>query len=94
MIFAGSGTGIVVSLFVIFFMLMPRFSHPSLKTYLFIYIISFIVIVILRLHDILLGDFIVNVLEKDVTFTGRTRIWDVVIEKIKTQLVTWIRSGK
>lgn len=92
-IFAGSGTGIVVSLFVIFFMLMPRFSHPSLKTYLFIYIISFIVIVILRLHDILFGDFIVNVLEKDVTFTGRTRIWDVVIEKIKQNWLLGLGQG-
>ncbi len=54
----------------------------SLKNYFITYICLFISIVILKLQNIF-SFIIVDLLKKDLTFTGRTYIWNSVIELIK-----------
>ncbi|NGY85282.1 O-antigen ligase family protein [Bacillus megaterium] len=78
-----SGTGIVVSFLAILFVILPKKYFPSFITYFWIYIVVFLTIVIFRLQELLFGDFIINVLHKDMTFTGRTYIWDLVLDLIK-----------
>lgn len=75
---AGSGTGIVVVLLTILVILLPKHILPQYFTYIIIYFTAFLAIIILRLQEKLFGDFIVNVLKKDITFTGRTQIWDTI----------------
>jgi O-antigen ligase len=53
----------------------------NIKVFSYIYIASFLAIVILRLQN-LFSFFIVDVLHKDITFTGRTYIWDYVYQFI------------
>ena len=48
-----------------------------------IYILIFFAIIIYRLQEVLLGDFITNTLNKSLTFTGRTYIWDFVLNIIR-----------
>lgn len=52
------------------------------KTYLFISVLLFFGIVVFHWQDYF-SDFIVNVLHRNTTFTGRTMIWDRTIEYIK-----------
>lgn len=78
---AGSGTGVVISILSAIFILLPIKKHLSYDIYLMIYVFSFFSIVIFRMQELFLSDFIVNYLGKDLTFTNRTFIWDVVIQK-------------
>lgn len=78
-----SGTGIVIALLSILFVFAPKRFFPSFFSYFFIYVVTFLSIVIFRLQEVFLGNFIVNVLHKDITLTGRTYIWDWVISYIK-----------
>ncbi|MED4006498.1 O-antigen ligase family protein [Priestia aryabhattai] len=78
-----SGTGIVISFLAILFVVLPKKYFPSFTTYFWIYIVAFFTIVVFRLQELLFGDFIINVLHKDMTFTGRTYIWDLVLNLIK-----------
>ncbi|MGF9775894.1 O-antigen ligase family protein [Priestia aryabhattai] len=88
-----SGTGIVVSLLTIIFVLFPKKLLPSFYTYLLAYFITFFSIVIFRLQEILFGDFIVDVLHKDMTFTGRTYIWDLVLNALKNSWFLGLGRG-
>lgn len=54
----------------------------NIKNYFFVYIVSFFSIVIFRIQN-LFKFIIVDILDRDLTFTGRTYIWDYVIEFIK-----------
>ncbi|MDG0030624.1 O-antigen ligase family protein [Priestia sp. Y58] len=78
-----SGTGIVISFLAILFVVLPKKYFPSFTTYFWTYIVAFFTIVVFRLQELLFGDFIINVLHKDMTFTGRTYIWDLVLNLIK-----------
>lgn len=78
-----SGTAIVISFLIVLFILFPKKYFPSFTTYLCFYIFIFLAIVIFRLQDILFGSFITNVLHKDMTFTGRVDIWDLVLDLLK-----------
>ena len=54
----------------------------NIKNYFLVYIVSFFSIVIFRIQN-LFKFIIVGILDRDLTFTGRTYIWDYVIEFIK-----------
>ncbi|MDA1843948.1 hypothetical protein PDK16_18490 [Bacillus cereus] len=88
-----SGTGIMVSFLTILFIFLPKKVFPTFKTYLYIYIVVFFSIVIFRLQEVLFGDFIINVLHKDMTFTGRTYIWDVVLNAMKESWILGFGRG-
>lgn len=77
-----SGTSIVIFVCMICFLLLYKKLSLTFNFYLIIYIALFLLIVIYRLQEKLFGNFIVNVLHKDITFTGRTYIWDIVLENI------------
>ncbi|MFS8351790.1 O-antigen ligase family protein [Bacillus nitratireducens] len=88
-----SGTGIMVSFLTILFIFLPKKVFPTFKTYLYIYIVIFFTIIVFRLQELLFGDFIINVLHKDMTFTGRTYIWDVVLNVIKESWILGFGGG-
>jgi O-antigen ligase len=88
-----SSTGIVVVTLTVFFIFFKNITLPSFNKNLFIYVCIFFLIIIYRLQDILLGNFIVNVLKKDITFTGRTYIWDVLIVNIKQSPLLGVGKG-
>lgn len=81
--YAGVGTGIV-SLIVIDILLVigyiSRLKFSVLQTFI-IYIIFEILIVFLKIQN-MFSYIIVDVLGKDLTFTGRTDVWNRAIEKI------------
>lgn len=78
----GSGTGVIVAILLTIFLLGWKKHLPSFKKYLVIYSIIFFAIVIFRLQDVLFGSFITDTLNKTITFTGRTYIWDFVLSII------------
>lgn len=78
----GSGTGVIVAILLTLFLFGWKKQLPSLKNYMVIYLIMFFAIVIFRLQDVLFGSFITNTLNKTITFTGRTYIWDFVLSVI------------
>ncbi|HDR7703262.1 MULTISPECIES: O-antigen ligase family protein [Bacillus] len=80
---SASGTGIVVAIVTTLFLVVNKRYFPSLKNYLLIYVILFFSIVVFRLQEFLFGDFIINVLHKDITFTGRTYVWDLIFNTIQ-----------
>lgn len=82
-----SGTAIVILILVSIFLITYKKYTFSIKTYLLVYISLYFSIVIFRLQEVLFGNFIVNVLEKDITFTGRTHVWDIVLYYLK---YSWI----
>lgn len=87
-ILSGSST-LLVGLFLIFiFMFFKKiFIYRKIlntKTYLVSYIAMFFGIIIFRIQN-LFSFIIVNVLKRDLTFTGRIYIWDYVIEFIKSK---------
>ena len=52
-----------------------------------IYAIAYVQIVIFRIQETVFKDFIVNVLHKNVTLTGRTLIWDFVMKIIPSSFI-------
>lgn len=81
--FSGSGTALVIMGLAVIFLSMYKFYSLSFKTYILVYFFIFVSIVILRLQEVLFGELITNYLNKDISFTGRTYIWDIALEKIK-----------
>jgi O-antigen ligase len=85
-----NSTGLVGLLIIISFITLPKkikdFKIFNIMNYFMVYISSFIFIVVLRLQNYF-SFFIVDFLHKDLTFTGRTYIWDSVIETIKYKLI-------
>lgn len=79
MIFVWSGTGVIVLFFILAYMFfiskkkVSRYIDFRLCTLLGI--LAFLGIVIFRATDIF-SNYIVNYLGKDITFTGRTLLWD------------------
>lgn len=83
---SGSST-LLVGLFLtlIFMALKKIFIHKKIMnvySYIITYITAFLGIIILRIQN-WFSFIIVNVLKRDLTFTGRIFIWDYVIEFIK-----------
>lgn len=74
-----SGTATVIAILTLVFALFPKRISPTFNAYLYGYIAIFLSIVVYRLQEVMFGDFIKDVLQKDLTFTGRTYIWDFVM---------------
>jgi O-antigen ligase len=81
-----SSTGIVGIALIIFMIAITSLVKDgkllNIVSYFIAYIISFFSIVIFRIQNVFYY-LIVEVLHKDITFTGRTYIWDYVMEFIK-----------
>lgn len=77
-----SGTATVIAILTFLFVFSPNKISPTFNTYLVVYTVAFLSIVVFRLQDSF-ADFIVNVLQKDITFTGRTNIWDLVVYSLQ-----------
>lgn len=81
-----SATGVVgwfILLFFILFIYKNKYSKFLNAPFLyFVYIIMFIAIVLLRLQSYF-SYIIENILHKNISFTGRTDIWDIAIALIK-----------
>ena len=75
----GLGIFLILYLFKDFF---KKFNFMNAVTYLYTYITIFIGIVVLRFQN-LFSFFIVDYLHKDLTFTGRTFLWDNVLNYIQ-----------
>lgn len=72
--------------YLLFFKFLKNNKIFNFKTYSIIYIILFISIVVIRVQNIF-SYIIVDLLGKDLTFTGRTYIWDEVIYYIKQKMI-------
>lgn len=85
-----NSTGIIghfiLAFFIIFKNLLNKTKFFNSINYLVTYIVAFISIIILRLQNIF-SFIIVDILKKDLSFTGRTGIWDAVIDTIKNKPV-------
>lgn len=83
-----SSTGIVGMMIILLYIIFRKFADriKLINSYssLFIYLVSFVSIMILKIQN-LFKFLIVDVLKKDLTFTGRTYIWDSVLKSIKTK---------
>lgn len=81
-----SSTGIVgfliILLYLIFKKVVDKVNIINGFSSLFIYLLSFVSIMILKVQN-LFKFLIVDILKKDLTFTGRTYIWDNVLKSIK-----------
>lgn len=75
---------IIFIMYIIFSKLINKSKILNIKTYITISIVSFFSIIVFRLQN-LFSFFIVDFLKKDLTFTGRTYIWDYVLEFIKAK---------
>ena len=85
-----SSTGIIgmalIWVYVLFKEIIRRSKLATMKNYIIIYIILFFGIIIFRIQNIF-SFIIVDMLNKDLTFTGRTNIWDTAINLIKRKFL-------
>ena len=80
-----SATGvvaIVIITIIMLFMNIIKKTNISFNGTIISYILLFLSVIIFRLQN-MFKYLIVNILDKDLTFTGRTYIWDYVLEFIK-----------
>lgn len=83
-----SATGVAAILIITFLFSIYTFKKRDfpINKYIIIVLILFVCIVLLRVQNVL--SFIIEGwLKKDLTFTGRTYIWDIFIEQIKQSLL-------
>ena len=71
--------GIVV--YILCYRMLNKSTKFHAKNYFYTYITSFTLITVLRISN-WLRFIVVNLFKKDLTFTGRTKIWDLAIEQI------------
>lgn len=79
---SGSGTAAVVSVLLPIYLLLSSKLHLSFKGLSITYLIIYFSVVIFRLQDKLFAHLITDVLQKDLTFTGRTEIWDYILSRM------------
>lgn len=72
--------------FIIFAKFFEKNSILNLKLYYIISIILFFLIIIFRLQD-LFSFIIVDIIGKELSFTGRTKIWDSAIKFVKSHFI-------
>lgn len=72
--------------FLIFNKAFSKIKFMNSKTYFWLFIIIFFMIVIFRVQNIF-SWLIVDILHKDLTFTNRTFIWDNAIESIQQNII-------
>lgn len=89
-VMAHSSTSLIGIFVLLLFILVPKlFKNTKIfnaMTYLYSYIALFFSIVIFRLQNIF-DFFIEGILHKDLSFTGRTYIWDYVLNDIPNKIV-------
>lgn len=82
-----ANTVVVFTLFMVYLLFsrnIDKIKSLNIKNYFIGYVISFFVIVVARVQNIF-SWFVVTVLKKDLTFTGRTKIWDKVMSLIREE---------
>lgn len=94
MYISNSGNGIVLSIiFCVFIFLYKKLPVIPFKIYLLSYVFIYFSIVIFRIQNIFFGSFIENVLNKDLTFTSRTYIWDLILHNIMDFWILGLGKG-
>lgn len=87
-LFVNNGTGIIglfiVVIFIIFHKSIDRFKLVNIINGIYAYLAMFFAIVIFRLQNAF-KFLIVDILHKDLTFTGRVYVWDKAIKMIKNK---------
>ncbi|WHX60510.1 O-antigen ligase family protein [Peribacillus frigoritolerans] len=78
-----SGTALVITLLIILFFIIYKKLFIRFSEYLFIYALLFFSMVIFKLQETILNNFITGYLNKDVTMSGRTFLWDIALDNIK-----------
>jgi len=85
-LYAGSGSNIIAWIPIVFYYITPFFSRYSnifnIKSYVIFYISLFFGIIFLNIHE-LFSELLFLFLGKDVTFSGRTLLWNEAIKMIK-----------
>lgn len=85
---AGTSTTLFGLMFIGFYLVFNKMFINnkifSIKNYVILYIIMYFSIIVLRVQN-WFKYIIVNILRRDLTFTGRVYIWDYVINFIKTK---------
>ncbi|MGL4850145.1 MAG: O-antigen ligase family protein, partial [Clostridium sp.] len=88
-----SSSGIIAIIFVSSYMIFMNFKNWTkiirFKSMLVAYVLFYYGIVILKIQYIF-SDFIIEVLGKDLTFTGRVELWEVAKELIKNNSIKGI----
>ncbi len=86
-VIVNSSTGIVglsiILIYLVFKKLLDKVNLVNSYSSMGLYLLSFISIMILKIQN-LFKFLIVDILKKDLTFTGRTYIWDSVLKSIKS----------
>lgn len=81
-----SGTAVMSIIFVLIYLLFGKYIRKirifNIKTYSLVSIASFVGIVICNVQNLFIS-FITNFLKKDITFTGRTYIWNYIMKYIE-----------
>lgn len=84
MFLSGSSTAIIVGVVLIVFFLKPKMIKINLKLYISLYLI--LIVLVFNSDYIsqipIVNDFITQTLNKNLSFTGRTNIWEKVIQYI------------
>lgn len=86
-IISKSSTAVVIAGIFLIYIVFFIYKRIGINKLMILYSSIYIGLVIFRIHDILLGDFIVNILGKSTTLTGRTYIWDFVLGIIPKSLL-------
>ena len=84
-----SSTGFIVgSLLVIYVLLLKKIKiNININKLMSIYTIIYTQVVIFRIQETVFRGFIENILQKNVTLTGRTLIWDFIMKIIPNSLI-------
>ena len=92
MIVCWAGTGIVgmVIIWIAIILQIDKFKSVTFKRILIGFMIIYVGVVVFRIHEAF-EYFIVNVLNKDLTLSSRTILWDYALEYIRENL--WIGMG-
>ena len=95
MFISGSGTGIVLSVIALICMLLIDKINVNKKVLFIAYIIIFLVVLNLQAFNNIgiIRTIVVDYLQKDLTLTGRTEIWDKVINYITDSFLVGYGKG-
>lgn len=82
-----SGTAMIVTCVLLAYLVFYKLIKVSFKGLSIAYIAVYLFVVVFRLQEKLFYNLIVNVLEKDITLSNRTLIWDHVLSAMKHSLL-------
>ncbi|WP_054742963.1 O-antigen ligase family protein [Cellulosilyticum ruminicola] len=82
-----SGTASIVTCVLLAYLVFYRMIKVSFKGLAWTYIVVYLFVVVFRLQEVLFYDLIVNGLNKDITLSNRTLIWDHVLKAMKHSLL-------